>query len=196
MIFFRANGRKARAHTSEVLTSGSVGIPVTVRLNRDFDGLMPTLVFRCEHAAADVPLLGDDVTVPPQVLLPESKMLKMGVYASDSGGNVVIPTIWADVGVVVKGTRPSGVRPVGPEPSWASQLQERVVALSNMLDSVCSSIAQTEGETASRRYVEGELVMVDGSLYVITSDVDVGEEFNVGVNMSATTVSDELAKLG
>ena len=51
-------------------------------------------------------------------------MLAMGVYATRPDGTIVIPTVWAEVGIVREGTQPSGVDPAEPTPSWAAQVQQ------------------------------------------------------------------------
>ena len=123
MILFYADTRHASATSDDPVTTGSVGIPVTVTLTPDYTGLNATLVFENGTTYADVPLLGQDVTVPSDVCLKTGK-LRMGVYASDQSGEVVIPTIWADVSPVVVGVRPSGIDPAPPAPSWADLVME------------------------------------------------------------------------
>ena len=124
MITFTATGRHATARTDEAITTGSVGIPVEVALNADFDGLQAILVFACGDVSVDVALLGQDVTVPPQLVTERGKLLTMGVYATRPDGTIVIPTVWAEVGIVREGTQPSGVDPAEPTPSWAAQVQQ------------------------------------------------------------------------
>lgn len=123
MILFYADTRHASATSDDPVTTGSAGIPVTVTLTPDYTGLNATLVFENGTTYADVPLLGQDVTVPRDVCLKTGK-LRMGVYASDQSGEVVIPTIWADVSPVVVGVRPSGIDPAPPAPSWADLVME------------------------------------------------------------------------
>ena len=124
MITFAADIRSARAVTDDAITTSSVGIPVTLNLASDFDGLAKTLVFANGSTSADVVLAGDatEATVPVDVLQ-ATGWLTMGVYAADGDGNIVIPTVWATVGHVVPGTVPSGVDPSDPQPNWAAQVQ-------------------------------------------------------------------------
>ena len=123
MITISADSRRATATSDEPITAGSVGIPVHVILSAEFDSLQAVVTFRAGAAAADVPLLGQKVTVPTQCLTQAGKRLMVGVYGSLEDGTIVIPTIWADAGMVCEGTRPSGIEPVDPTPSWAAQVQ-------------------------------------------------------------------------
>ena len=120
MIHFRATGRAAYARTDEPLTTGSVGIPVDVSLSSDFDGLQAVMVFRSGDVSADVALLGQDVVVPPQVLT--GRVLTVGVYASSTDGNTVIPTVWCDVGLI-RGSAATEFDPAEPTPGWSAQIQ-------------------------------------------------------------------------
>ncbi len=141
MITFTATGRHAMARTDEVITTGSVGIPVEVVLNADFDGLQAILVFACSDESVDVALFGQDVTVPPQLVTERGRLLTMGVYATRPDGTVAIPTVWAEVGIVREGTQPSGIDPAEPTPSWAAQVQQWA--------SDAAESAETATETAS-----------------------------------------------
>ena len=95
-----------------------------MNLSQDFNGLQKTFCARSSAGQVDVVLMGDatETVLPPDVL--ESKgQLYIGVYAADTDGNIVIPTIWAYVGVIKQGTVPSGVYPSGETPAWAAQVQ-------------------------------------------------------------------------
>lgn len=124
MIVFTADIRSAKARSTDAITTSSVGIPVTLALANDFDGLAKTAVFVNGTASADVALVGDatSLTVPVDVLQATGQ-LHMGIYAADGEGNIVIPTVWAYCGTVLPGTVPSGVDPSAPTPSWVAQVQ-------------------------------------------------------------------------
>ena len=122
MIQLTATGRDARATPSEPITAGSVGLPVVLDLSSDFDGLAVTVCFEAGEAKADVAYLGDPVTVPLQCLTVVGAVLRIGVYGALPTGTIVIPTVWATVGLVRKGAVPSGVDPSLPEPDWTAQV--------------------------------------------------------------------------
>ena len=125
MITFKANVRNASARTSDVITSRSVGIPVRLVLDREFDGLQKTVVFKAGKVSVDIVLVGDaeETLLPPDVLNVAGQRLHMGIYAADGQGNVVIPTVWASVATIQQGVVPSGVNPASEAPSWAAQIQ-------------------------------------------------------------------------
>lgn len=124
MITINADSRRATATSDDPITTGSVGIPVSVALSDDFTSLSATLVFASGDVSADVVLLGQDVTVPPQVLAQAGQVLEVGVYGALPNGTIVIPTVWAKVGFVREGVMPSGVDPAEPMPSWPAQVQQ------------------------------------------------------------------------
>ena len=125
MIQLTVTGRDARttpSEPSEPITAGSVGLPVVLDLSSDFDGLAVTVCFEAGEAKADVAYLGDPVTVPLQCLTVVGAVLRIGVYGALPNGTIVIPTVWAIVGLVRKGAVPSGVDPSQPEPDWTAQV--------------------------------------------------------------------------
>lgn len=126
MIQFSADIRSACVTSDDAITTGSAGIPVQLNLSADFDGLAKTLVFSNGTAAVDLILVGDatEATVPPDVLTTPDVMLQIGVYAADSSGNIVIPTVYATAGLILQGAAPSGVDPSEPTPSWVAQVQQ------------------------------------------------------------------------
>ena len=123
-IVITADGRKASATTAgQPLTSGSVGIEATFELSADYDGLAVTAAFRAGEQSVDVllPLSGRCV-VPWEVLETAGHMLMIGVVGKDGSGNIVIPTVWARVGMIECGTEVSGIDPQDPTPDIAAQL--------------------------------------------------------------------------
>ena len=124
MLHLQANGRAAYVTTDEPITTDSVGMPVEVELDADFDGLSAVVCFKAGEAAADVAMLGEPVTVPAQCLTEVGVPLHVGVYARNAAGDVVIPTVWANCGTVRQGTTPSGIDPAEPMPDWTAQVQQ------------------------------------------------------------------------
>lgn len=126
MIQLKATGRLLSVESVEPLTTGSVGIPVELELSDDFDGLTAYLCFRAGDVTAECEV-SDQMTVPPQVLASKGVTLNAGVYAEDSEGTTVIPTVWASVGTVRTGATVSGSGPLDPAPTWVHEV-ERVAA--------------------------------------------------------------------
>lgn len=125
MITVRASARKLVYASDDIITSGSVGIPVKFTLSEDFDGLSVVAVFDGSGASVDVALLdGTTCVVPHEVLTTAGGYLRIGIYASNSEGTIVIPTVWAGSKLIVPGTIPSEADPVTPTPSWPAQVQQ------------------------------------------------------------------------
>lgn len=124
MIRVVANARSAALASDDIITSGSVGIPVVFELSEDFEGLACTAVFQGSEVARDVALIdGAACEVPAECLAEAGGVLRIGIYASNAGGTVVIPTVWASSRVIEAGTEPSEYDPAGPSPSWSAQVQ-------------------------------------------------------------------------
>ena len=115
MIRVVANARSAALASDDIITSGSVGIPVAFELSEDFEGLACTAVFQGSGVARDVALIdGAACKVPAECLAEAGGVLRIGIYASNAGGTVVIPTVWASSRPIEAGTVPSDRDPAGP----------------------------------------------------------------------------------
>lgn len=126
MIRISANSRAAKARTNDPLTTGSVGIEVLFTLSNDWDGLARTAVFQCGSVSVDVLLTDDQCTVPPECLATAGQTLRIGIYGTNGQGTIVIPTVFADVGTVEVGTKPTGVDPAVVTPEFTDQLMTAV----------------------------------------------------------------------
>ena len=138
MIRFSADIRSARACSDDAITTSSVGIPISLELAPDFSGLAKILCFRTASTAIDIMLPGDadTATVPHDVLVKAGERLQIGIYAADSDGYIVIPTVWATAGVIQAGVLPAGVDPSDPTPSWVVQVQQTADEAMAMAQSV------------------------------------------------------------
>jgi len=149
MLHLQANGRAAYVSTDEPITTDSVGMPVEVELDADFDGLSAVVCFRAGEATADVAMLGDPVTVPAQCLTEVGVPLHVGVYARNAAGDVVIPTVWANCGTVRQGALPSGVDPAQPEPDWTAQVQQAAQDAHDTAERLAEQVDGWESDIAS-----------------------------------------------
>lgn len=125
MLRIHVNSRGARCWSDgDPITTGSVGYPVEFCFSADWDGLTKIAVFEGSGQAFDVPLINTDTTaIPHEVLTQSGKTLKIGVYGANGDGNIVIPTVYVNAGIILPGTEPSEVDPSEPTPSWAIQVQ-------------------------------------------------------------------------
>lgn len=113
------------------LTSGSAGVYlVRFEFSPDWDGLSRTAVFQADGEPARM-LLDESGAcgIPREVLVKPGVRLKAGVYGVQ-GGEIVLPTIWADLGKILWGvTMPDGgTYPPTPE-LWEQALNGKGDAL-------------------------------------------------------------------
>lgn len=114
----------------EPLTSGSVNVyDVRFSFSEDWEGLGKTAVFRAGEKAVSV-LLGEagECSVPWEVLERPGVRLEAGVYGT-RGEEVVLPTVWADLGYIETGAAPGDeARPPTPD-LWRQELAKKGDAL-------------------------------------------------------------------
>lgn len=109
---------------SETITSGAQRVFTCVfALSEDWDGLDRTAVFRAGARSVSV-RLGDDnaAVVPWEVLRMPGLTLHIGLYGTGPDG-LVLPTIWAVVGMIRVGAYPGGDA-LPPTPNAYDQLVE------------------------------------------------------------------------
>lgn len=87
----------------ETITSGMVGQPVKIGFTADWEGLAKTAVFIAGGKSFCVPILGETVIIPHELLTDAGTVLKIGLYGSKEDGTVVIPTIYCILGTIYKG---------------------------------------------------------------------------------------------
>lgn len=116
-------GRRAILTESELLTAGSAGPEICFVFDRAWRGLSRTAVFRGSGTAVDL-LLTDDgpVRIPPEVMAKAGARVEVGVYGTNAGGTVVIPTVWCRIGQARGGTEPTGNGAAEITPSLAQQV--------------------------------------------------------------------------
>lgn len=124
-LYARKNQLKARR--LEPVTSGSVNVyEARFEFSEDWTGLTKAAVFRAGDESREV-LLGDggQCTVPWEVLAASGRRLEAGVYGKDAAGQVVLPTVWADLGYICPGTAP-GEKSQPPSPElWEQALARK-----------------------------------------------------------------------
>lgn len=111
----------------EPVTSGSVNVyEARFEFSKDWEGLERVAVFQTGDTAREA-LLDDSGTcvVPWEVLTVPRVRLLAGVYGT-RGGEIVLPTVWADLGSILEGvpTNGEGTRPPTPDP-WRQELARK-----------------------------------------------------------------------
>lgn len=131
MIKVTFNKTCGRCVQSEPLTSGMVGQTVEFEYSTDFDGLTLTAVFTNGKKTVDVLNPDKQCVIPHEVLDTVGAVVKVGIYAV-KGNELVIPTVYATIGIVLKGADPSGDVSADPTlPVWA-QLQTLIGDLGDL----------------------------------------------------------------
>lgn len=102
------------------IPKGIVGATISIEyMVSDWDGLQKTVVFR-SSVTKDVLSSGNEVVIPAEVVSRAGMNLYIGVYGVNTENNVVIPTIWTDLGPVNSAAAPSGDASSDPAlPVWA-----------------------------------------------------------------------------
>jgi len=125
VFLLHAEKTKLAVLEREPITSGSVNAyAARFEFSEDWEGLDKTAVFQAGCVAREV-LLGPEgaCVVPWEVLRVPGYQLKAGVCGKQ-GGEVVIPTIWADLGVILEGVPAGGSPPPSPE-LWEQELDRK-----------------------------------------------------------------------
>ena len=129
----------------------------------DWTGLQKMLVFTNGIETRDVMLDGDECYIPHEVLSIPRVKVRVGVYGTD-GENVILPTIWANLGDVHDAPDPSGDGTTDPSlPIWGKILSD-IGNLSDLLTKDKESIG------AHDVYKKGEWAIQDGKFTKANQD--------------------------
>ena len=119
----------------EVITAGRVGLQCSIRFSPDWDGLVKTAVFDGAESR-DVIVTGERVTIPAECLAAAGDCLKAGFYGKSTDGAVVIPTVWASLGMIEHSVYPSGREGAAPTPDVVAQIQQAAANAEELARSV------------------------------------------------------------
>lgn len=130
-FILHADKNKLTARKRGLVTSGSVNVyPVQFEFSEDWDGLTRAAVFQAGGEPVSV-LLGNTggCGVPWEVLVKPGVRLRAGVYGT-KGEDIVLPTIWADLGEILQGaTAGADAQPPTPD-LWQQELDRKGDTLS------------------------------------------------------------------
>lgn len=175
-----AEKSKLTVRQREPTTSGSVNVcEVRFQFSPDWDGMERVAVFRAGAVSRSV-LLGEDniCRIPWEVLKKPNIQLQAGVYGT-RGGEQVLPTVWASLGIIQEGVEP-GEDAEPPTPDlWRQELGRKADKLGYTPDGGLGLYAEDKllnavtvsGGAGDGWSVGHGLRVVDGSLTVSsTSD--------------------------
>lgn len=126
MFELYANKNQLCVGQREAVTSGSVNVyRVVFGFSEDWEGLVKTAVFRAGGVSVSVALgVFGECSIPWEVLETPLLRLEAGVYGTQ-GGEVVLPTVWADLGFILTGAAPGDeARPPTPD-LWQQELARK-----------------------------------------------------------------------
>ena len=136
MFIFTANKVCLNVEAREPVTSGSVNVyEAEFRFSADWDGLDRTAVFAAGDEQISVVLDSDNTCrIPWEVLQSPQRALMAGVYGT-SGGEVVLPTVWASLGTIREGVR-TGQPAQPPTPD----VYDQILAAANQAEQTAQSV--------------------------------------------------------
>lgn len=126
MFCLYANKNKLTVRQREPATSGSIGVCTSCfEFSPDWDGMERTAVFKAGTQSRSVLLDETNICqVPWEVLETPGVHLLAGIYGT-RGGEVVLPTIWADLGVILEGAAVGeDAKPPTPD-LWGQELDRK-----------------------------------------------------------------------
>ena len=124
-------GASAQAEVDGLLTSGMVGIPVTIVCDGAWDGLTKSMVCRAGSIVKTILNVGNTATVAHECMVP-NQTLYIGIEGRNADGTLVIPTVWAKCGVISPGANADADPSADPTlPVWA-QIQRAVGNLDDL----------------------------------------------------------------
>lgn len=150
MIIVTALRTHASATKTEELVAGRVGMEAAFHFSPEWDGLGKTAVFEAGGVAKDV-IVGDDPCIVPHECMIEGAELRVGIYGMSTDGSIVIPTVYAFVGVVKEGADPSGDESYPPTPDVGEQ-----AAAAASVAMQAAAEAKATAEDIERRADSGE----------------------------------------
>ena len=147
MIKVRYSKVNGRCMLREPLTSGMVGQPIHFEYSHDFDGLMITAVFTDGKNTINVVNPGSECVIPHEVSTTVGVTVQVGLYAT-RGDELVIPTIYATIGIVLRGANPNEGSSGSPTiPTW-QQIQEIIGDLDNLETEAKNNLVAAINEAA------------------------------------------------
>lgn len=127
-----------------------IGAQVQIDYNDKIWGsLHKTVVFR-GVVTKDVITDAEVVTIPAEVVAKYGVVLRVGVYGVDADGNLAIPTVWADLGIVRDAANPSGDTTIDSSlPVWA-QIQAMIGNLEDLDTTVKNNLVAAINEAMTK----------------------------------------------
>ena len=170
MIKVRYSKVNGRCMLREPLTSGMVGQPIHFEYSHDFDGLAITAVFTDGKNMVNVVNPGSECIIPHEVLTTVGATVKVGIYAV-RGDELVIPTVYATIGMVLRGANPNEGTSGSPTVSTWQQIQEIIGDLNDLETEAKNNLVAAINE-AAQTGSGGDASMTDDDILECLIDTD------------------------
>lgn len=132
MIKVYISGNRADVIEREPLTSGTVGKVINFAFTEDWRPLIKYAVFEGSGRRKTRDNIGDSCIIPHEVLAKHGGALRVGVYGRTADGSAATPTVYAQLGIILRGADPNADPSTKPTlPVWA-QLQAQIGDLANL----------------------------------------------------------------
>ena len=170
MIKVEVHSTRAVIREQVPLTVGLRGAKVRFAFGADWTDLIKTAVFRQGEKTVAVADIGEEVTIPWEVLTLPGVPVQIGVYGIDAIGTVAIPTLWTQTAPVRPGADPEGDPSAEPTPGLWEQMQENLGSLEQLKTREKSSLVAAINE-ANRPVCLVTVAESEDGIY--TSDYDI-----------------------
>lgn len=162
MFVANVNKNLINVETVETITSGSSNVYVMqFNFSDEWSVLQRVAVFRKNKEPPVNILLNESnqCMIPWEVMTDPEAVITFGVFGT-MDGNVVLPTIWANGGIVVEGVV-TGIEPEPPTPDIYQQILARLAYIENNLGT------GGDGNNETSNYEFGHGFKIDGNIVSI-----------------------------
>ena len=136
-IHLTVRGAHVEARLDGPLTSGMAGLPVVISYDSSWEGLTKTLY--CRNSMGKTAFdqvytlanIGSHATVAPEVMQAH-RNLYLGIQGHNPDGTLVVPTIWANCGLIQPGAEGSGEESQAATPEVWQQLASQIGTLEEL----------------------------------------------------------------
>lgn len=125
-VFMEITGAQGRVQKTGLLTAGMVGVPVQFSFSPEWAELNCLAVFRAGEVKKDNAITDGCSVIPAEVLQQPGQRLYLGVEGRSKQGDVVIPTVWAEVGQILEGAQAANDPALAPTPSQFERFMAQV----------------------------------------------------------------------
>ena len=134
MIKIEVQSTRAVIRSQEPLTVGLQGAKVQFSFGQDWKDLTKTAVFRQGEVVRTVANVGQEATIPWEVLTVPGVPVQIGIYGIGQGK--AIPTLWTTTQPVRPGADPQGDPSKEPTPGLWEQMQSQLRAMEEAVTEV------------------------------------------------------------